>query len=444
MSNKYTQEEIYNIYKNNQYELISEYKGNNTTLFVKDEEGYICSSKLSVFKKGSNPCRFHTTNPYTIQNIKLWININRKEYELLSTEYKNSGKNKLYFKCPEGHKFEMTWGNFQQGQSCPKCSHHQVSEETSIYSVAPWMMDLGVSEEDAKKYLPQSSQKITVTCPNCGKEKEVVIYDVYNSNSIRCNNCSDGISYPEKVLISLLNQLGIEYKHDSYWIKNKRYDFYFEYDGRKYIIETHGRQHYEHHTFSFNNGRTLEEEQKNDKYKKELALSNGIDNYIELDCRESDLQYIKNSILNSKLNDIFDLDKINWNNVLKFVLKNKVKEVCDYWNTKETCETTVDVGKIFNLDRQTICEYLKKGAKLGWCNYDSKEEIKKSLDKGRISSCKQVEIFKDGKSLGIFPSCSELSKQSEKLFGIKLLENSISEVCRGRRKSNKGFTFKYV
>ncbi|NGU31094.1 hypothetical protein G6Z34_13465 [Clostridium perfringens] len=55
-----------------------------------------------------------------------------------------------------------------------------------------------------------------------------------------------------------------------------------------------------------------------------------------------------------------------------------------------------------------------------------------------------VEIFKDNKSLGVFESCSELERQSEKLFGVKLFQSNIGHVCLGRRKSHKGFTFKYV
>ena len=55
-----------------------------------------------------------------------------------------------------------------------------------------------------------------------------------------------------------------------------------------------------------------------------------------------------------------------------------------------------------------------------------------------------VEIFKDNVSLGIFNNCKDLERQSEKLFGVKLLNSSISEVANGKRKQYKGFTFKYV
>lgn len=60
------------------------------------------------------------------------------------------------------------------------------------------------------------------------------------------------------------------------------------------------------------------------------------------------------------------------------------------------------------------------------------------------STGKPVEIFKDEKSLGVFPSCCELERQSEELFGVKLLQGNISAVCRGEWNQYYGFTFRYT
>ena len=57
---------------------------------------------------------------------------------------------------------------------------------------------------------------------------------------------------------------------------------------------------------------------------------------------------------------------------------------------------------------------------------------------------KQVEIFKNNISLGEFPSCAELSRKSEELFGNKIDSRRISEVCLGKKSHYKGFTFKYI
>jgi transposase len=187
------------------------------------------------------------------------------------------------------------------------------------------------------------------------------------------------------------------------------------------------------------------EEQENDKLKKELALNNGIkeENYIVIDCRKSELGWIKDNILNSELNNVFDLSNIDWLKCEEFALKNRVKEACNLKKEKYNL-TAKEIGKIMKLDRKTIIRYLKKGTKLGWCDYDPKAEIRKSNSKNGKMSGKPVEVFKDDISLGIFSSCSEIERQSEELFGIKLLKDSMYLICNEKQKlSYKGFKFRY-
>ena len=42
-------------------------------------------------------------------------------YELLSNEYINDA-DKLWYKCPNGHIYDMRWGNFRNGKRCPTCA----------------------------------------------------------------------------------------------------------------------------------------------------------------------------------------------------------------------------------------------------------------------------------------------------------------------------------
>ena len=370
MVKKLNQEEVNRIYNKKGYEVISEYKNSDTIIYVKNKDGYICISRYRTFKNNSEPLKFHKSNPYTIQNIKLWMKTNAKGYELLSKEYKGA-TNKLLFKCPNGHKFEMSWNDFKNKNRCPYCSNKQIELGiNTIWDTDRWMCDLGVSEEDAKIYSHSSGKKITVTCPHCGNKKKIRIADLYIKKSISCI-CNDGISYPEKFIISLLNQLEIEYQHDNYWIENKRYDFYLP--NYNIIIECHGEQHYRDKTGLKT---TLKEQIENDEYKKQLALNNNINEYIVIDCRYSELDWIKDNILKSKLSKIFNLSNINWIQCEEFALSNKVKEICDYWRfhneiNKEDL-SIIDISKIFNLGRATIYKYLKQGTKLDWCNYNLK------------------------------------------------------------------------
>ena len=324
---------------------------------------------------------------------------------------------------------------------CSVCNNKTiVCGINSIWDTDKWMCDLGVSEDDAKKYSKSSGKKIKVKCPNCGKVINKRIADIYRNKTIACS-CSDKIPYTEKFVRCLLDQLDIKYiaqlsKSNFKWCDKYKYDFYLK--DYNIIIETHGMQHYSNiTTFASYGGRTLDEEQENDKYKKELALKNGINKYIVLDCRYSNLNWMKESIIQSKLNNIFDLDKVDWIKCEEFARKNIINKICSEY---ERGMSIMDLSKLNNINRNTISKYLKIGNAMGICDYDPKEEVRRS---GKIR-CKSVEIFKNGNSLGVFNSINELAEQSEKLFGVKLNPNSIRHVCDGSRRSNKGFTFKYV
>lgn len=299
-----------------------------------------------------------------------------------------------------------------------------------IWNKAPWMIDLGMSEEDAKKYTINSSKKIEVKCPYCGKIKKITPNKIYQRHSISCS-CGDGVSYPEKLMESVLIQLGIKYERQyrTNWSQNKIYDFYLiDYDT---IIEVNGKQHYEESKrFTI---RTLKEEQENDKSKEELALKNGIKNYIVIDCSESNLEYIKNNILDSELNELFDLKGINWNKCEEYTLKNKVKEICIYYNEHPGIFTG-DLAKEFDIGKTTIISYLKGGTKLGWCKYDSKEEIQRH----RKSISKPVSQYFEGEFIKTFHSTMEAERQT----GVN--HRSISACCNNKLKTAGGYVWRYA
>jgi transposase len=243
----------------------------------------------------------------------------------------------------------------------------------------------------------------------------------------------------------MLQQLKIKFlyqltKRTFEWCDKYKYDFFIP--SQNCIIETHGLQHYE----ESNRGRILKVEQENDKLKKQLALQNGIKekDYVVIDCRESELNWIKNSIKSSNLNNLFNLSLIDWDKCGEFALNNLIKEVCVYWNNKTESETTRSLSDIFNISKKTVKEYLKKGTKMGWCEYDPKEEMQKSGAKTGKTKGIPVEVFnKEGVSLGIFNSCADLERQSKEKFGVKMMRSNISAVCCGYQKSHRGFTFKH-
>lgn len=312
------------------YELLdTTYIRASTRLTLKGKsDGYLYSISLNNLMKGKNPSPFGNGNPYTLENIKLYIKLNREDCELLSQEYKDCDE-KLLFKCKKcNNNFLLSWDKFySRNCGCPYCCDPPRKIElgiNTIWDTDKWMCSLGVSEEDAKKYSHSSSEKVTVTCPNCSKQKKITLNKIYNRKSISCI-CKSNISYPEKFMIELLEQLNISYAKDyrPNWSCNRRYDFYLT--DHNIIIETHGNQHYTRYGFKSLGGKTLEEEQENDEFKKTLALENKINDYIVIDCRKSELEWIKRSILNSNIGELFDLSKVNWNRCEQKALENPIE-----------------------------------------------------------------------------------------------------------------------
>ena len=69
-------------------------------------------------------------------------------------------------------------------------------------------------------------------------------------DGFNCHYCSDGVSYPNKLLHQLLflrkgfvEKFDFEYK-DS-WTNDKKYDGYFKLNGIEYLCEMHGSPHYQ-------------------------------------------------------------------------------------------------------------------------------------------------------------------------------------------------------
>lgn len=200
------------------------------------------------------------------------------------------------------------------------------------------------------------------------------------------------------------------------WCGNYRYDFYI--DKFNMIIETHGRQHYEENA---NWEKSLSEIQENDKNKERFARVNGIHNYIILDCRKSEIEWIKNSIMESQLPQLlnFKEEDIDWLACHEASCKSLVKTVCDLWNTG--INSTIKIADIMKIHRSTATRYLKQGAKLKWCDYDVKEVLRQ-----KEHFFKPVTCLTTNK---IFDSIVKASKE----YNIRA--STISACCRNKRNS---------
>lgn len=375
-----------------------------------------------------------------------------RDITITQREYKSNynGKMYKYYKYICNRCKNQKWateGNLTKGTGCAYCNGNNVLlGVNTIYDTDYWMIDLGVDKEEAKMLARSSNAKIKCICPYCKEVRYKRCSDIYNSKSIGCK-CGDGFSYIFKYIYSLLKQLNLNFQTEVKYDWNKycnpknnklsqaSIDFVAYKDGREIPLESDGDFHRKDNTMS---GQTKEQSEFIDKQRDENCLK-----YLgEETIRISDEGDIKENILNSKLAKEFDLSKVDWLKCMEFAVNNLVKEVCNYWNDKKEWETVKDLADMFNISYATTLTYLKNGTNLGMCYYNGKDEMI-NANKKRPNK-KVVEVFKNDTSLGVFESCADVDRQSEKLFGIKLHKKEIAKVCRGVYKTHNGFVFKYV
>jgi hypothetical protein len=156
--------------KNLGYILVSEdYKNSSTKLIITDEFGYFYYAPYTKIQQGRNLRKFDISNPYTIQNIKLWCKINNKPFELVSDTYNGNGKygDKLKWQClKEGCQeiFEYCWGGISQNQGCPFCAGKQVGLSNCLATKKP---------ELAKEWHPIKNGDLTPYDVTCGSDKMI-------------------------------------------------------------------------------------------------------------------------------------------------------------------------------------------------------------------------------------------------------------------------------
>ena len=283
----------------------------------------------------------------------------------------------IWWQCEQGHEWEtMVVNRTNMRSNCPYCSNKKVLKGyNDIATTHLHLAKYFASEEDTYTHTHSSGKRVELKCPNCGYKKQMGINKLTHQG-FSCDLCSDGISYPEKIMSSVLTKLNIEFtKQMSYDNGKHKYDFYLP----KYncIIETHGMQHYEWQ----GRGRSLKEEQENDKYKRKLAINNGIleENYHELDCRYSTLEWCRPNIEKalSKYMDITVLTDNNWKEVDIQSQKSLKIEVCKHWKKHKEVNselTAMQVAEVFGISVGVVYNYLNWGNANGFCTYNAQAE----------------------------------------------------------------------
>lgn len=260
MATKHTYQFVYDYFKKEHCELLSnEYTNNKTKLKYRCKCGNISEITFSNFKDKNARCRkCGKCEKYTYQEV-LEI-FNNRNCTLLSEEY-NHIYEKLNYQCQCGNITNTTFRQFLRNIGCMKCTG---SEKLTYEYVKNFF--------EKQDYILLSTEyintmtKLDFICNN-GHVNKIEFMSFRKGH--RCSKCT--FKTERKVyefLKSKYNNVISQVKFE--WCKKTRHlPFDFLLEDYKLIIEVDGGQHFFQFRKSWKNP---EEIQENDKYKMKLAI----------------------------------------------------------------------------------------------------------------------------------------------------------------------------
>lgn len=299
--------------------------------------------------------------------------------KIIDAIFKPDKHDKKYYRCKclkDGYEWELRESHILAGIGCPVCAGKAVIRGyNDIATERPDLIKYFLNPEDACAYRTHSNKYVDFKCPHCGLVKKRQIQDAIN-RGFSCPRCGDGKSYPNKFVFNVLFQLLGEDEFEAEYVfewsksvpvpwkpegKKMIYDIYLP--GYGIIVENHGEQHYR--LEGFNGKLDGQRIQENDKAKRDIALRNNITHYVELDCRKSDEQFIRRSIMDSMLPNIlgFSEDDIDWASCDEYASGSLLVKSCDMWRGGEHDKNKI--AQAIHIHPGTVSKYLTKGRKLG-------------------------------------------------------------------------------
>ena len=190
-----------------------------------------------------------------------------------------------------------------------------------------------------------------------------------------------------------------------------------------------GRQHYIPTQY---NNYDVNIQKKQDEFKQQYAIQHNM-NYIAINCITSNFHQIKNNIINSNLNQIYDLTQLNWDEIEKQIkCDNLTLKICEMYETQDITE--IAISKKFLVSKDVVTRALQTGAQYGLCpSY---------IPKGK----RKVNVYdEEYKFIGQYESYAMCARQLNQIYPTKnFKEDGISKTVLGQQKSHRGFYFKRI
>ena len=269
---------------------------------------YEFTPTISSFIKKKSGCIECTGRaPLTLEKIIIRIKaVHAEKYscDLVKKEHIINRDSLIPIKCNLCNNiWEPKIVNICCGGGCTKCSDHMPWNIDRFYNkITDYMktcFDYKLVKPD--HFCDGATSKIPIICKKCGNSFTCRLHDhLWN---LGCQNCSS--TKGERICKEILNDVfGVDCKMQSKLDPYKRlkYDFEFEFNNQKWMLEFDGKQHFEVIDFFKMTEETLEIFHERDILKTNNALSHGY-NVIRIDYTQMDdiVTHLK-QVLNSNYN----------------------------------------------------------------------------------------------------------------------------------------------
>lgn len=214
-----------------------------------DKNGYRYKLTLTNLRSGRKPNRFFN-NPYAIENIRNYLQLNCPNYSLLDDEYKGV-KEKLRFICSKhldkGIQLNSVDNIVNNHHYCKYCAYDAMRDSRVI---SKQILEQLCNDKKVQ-YVDQFTHKHETQVVYCCQShitygEQIMGLTHFKESFVPCRYCN--ISIGELKISQLLNKYGIVYETEKIFddCRSKRplrFDFYLP--NNNILIEFDGRQHFE-------------------------------------------------------------------------------------------------------------------------------------------------------------------------------------------------------
>lgn len=337
-----------------------------------------------------------------VEQTRMGLKTNRKGYIVQSLVYPNED----CYKISESH--------LKRGQGCAYIAGTRVCKEKSLWGVKA-IRDNIIDVEESKKTAFKSGKKMLFKCATtgCTNTKKMIVSSLV-LQGFSCPSCSKGTSYPERFFTAYLNYYSIKHEYQVRFndLKGHVFDYRITIGDKTFLVETHGEQHYLLEDKGYYNAELIK---RKDSIKREYAKKNNII-YIELDCRESSFEFIKNSIKENIW--LPNIEKDDEAHIMEFIEDSSKYDV-------------QGIIKLYEIDKLSLYKIAKK-------HNTSKCVISKILEQNGIKRRKNTKAVMCIETGVVYDSGTEAHLQT----GIA--NSNISKCCKNPQKTAGGYHWEFI